>query len=90
MKKYLVIDEHKDGNGDVFVKVCDDKAWANTEAKIQWNHFTTQEQKKRHIYVVVVTEDYLNDDAIDEDGNIDWNVHHSCDTEIDFFDSANL
>lgn len=44
--KYIVIDEHKDGYGDVFTKEFDDKASAIEEAKNQWDYLTTQEKKQ--------------------------------------------
>ena len=66
--KYIVIDEHKDGYGDVFTKEFDDKIEAIEEAKNQWHYLTAQEKKIRYIYVLEsVNPDPDADDHLDGD-----------------------
>nr|DAS66634.1 MAG TPA: hypothetical protein [Caudoviricetes sp.] len=75
-RKYLVYETPKgDRCGDEFVEFFDTAEEATREAESQWNHLTRSEQKKRHIYSCYVTKADLLDDAIDEDGVIDWNAN---------------
>lgn len=76
MKKYLVIDEEKEG-GDTYSKVFDSEKEASDQAKADWEHLTSSEKSKRHIYVAEVTKGDLYEDAIDGD-DIDWSFFHSC------------
>lgn len=70
-KKYIVVDETRDG--DSWTDVYETAEEANQAAWYDWNHLTKSEQKGRHIYAAVVTHDDLADDAFDEDtGTIDW------------------
>lgn len=89
--RYLVLDEPDNyANGDVFSTVCKTLEAANREAEYQWEHLTKSEQKKRWIHVAIVTEEDLNPDAYDEDGEICWDSLHSYDSTNECFDSHNL
>lgn len=90
MRKFIVIDETKTG-GDVFTTLCDTLKEANVEGEYQWSHLTSREKKNRHIYVghVEDTEEYLNDWAFDEDGEVDFEAYHSLGIEDGYFDSEN-
>lgn len=69
--KYIVIDEQRNGYGDVFTKKFDDKDAAVEEAKSQWDHLTFREQKLRTVYVLESVNP--DPDAIDHmDGNYVW------------------
>lgn len=63
---------------------------ANKAADKAWSHLTLREQKQRHIYVATVTEADLTDDAVDEDGNVDWLMYKQCDVDDGAFDSDKL
>lgn len=85
MKKYIVVDEPSGTlSGDMWAEVYDSAPEANDAAERAWNHLTTREQRERHIYAAVIDETQLGDDAIDDDGNIDW----TCWRELDLFAGA--
>lgn len=63
---------------------------ANKAADKAWSYLAAGEQKQRHIYVATVTEADLTDDAVDEDGNIDWCMYKQCDVEDGAFDSDKI
>lgn len=87
MKKYIVVDETY--HGDVETEVFDTPEAANVEARYLWNHLTDGEQKTRHIYAAVITEECLCEYARDEDtGEIDWRCYDRCDFFPGSFDSA--
>lgn len=87
MTKYLVIDEQKNLEGDVFVYVYDSADDANTAALVAWRHLTASEQRKRHIFVACVALEDLEEYAVDEEtGEIDWTCYkfyHSLDNAFD-------
>ena len=87
-KRYVVVDEHKFGEGDRFATVHLTPEEANAEADYQWNHLTKTEQSCRHVYTAVVRRDMLPDYAIDEDtGEVDWSLFGDTDTFPGAFDS---
>lgn len=57
MEKYLVIDERKDGNGDIFIETHDNLESANDDAQNQWDSLMVLEKEQRHIFVVQGEED---------------------------------
>ncbi len=88
MKRYLVIDEHKNGSGDSWTDVFDTLEAANSKAESAWGYLTQREQSKRRIHVAVVTEEDLADYAIDEDdGTIDWTAFNQYSDPDGGFDS---
>lgn len=88
MQKYIVVDDTY--NGDQETEVFDTPKAANAEASYIWNHLTPKEQKTRHIYVAVVSESDLADDAKNDDtGAIDWRCWANCDAFPGAFDSEN-
>lgn len=89
--RYLVIDEPANfANGDVFSSIHLTLEEANSKAEWQWSYLSNHDKKKRHIYVCIVTREDLSPDAIDEDGEIDWNGFHSCDSKDGYFDSNKI
>ena len=72
--KYIVIDERKNGCGDMFTVEFENLNEAIEEAKNQWQHLTTAEKANRNIYVV----ESVNPDEEAEDyfdGNTVFNVN---------------
>lgn len=78
-RKYMVVDEVKDGCGDQFVEVYDDLDAANIAAENVWAHLTDTEKKNRHIYVGWVERDDTYVSEPEEDNwfyswhSMDWN-----------------
>lgn len=87
-RRYIVIDEPEDGNGDSFEEAFQTLKEANKNAEMHWNHLTGREKAKRHILVGIVTKNDLEDYAFDDD-RIDWCCYHSYDTNEECFDSNN-
>lgn len=88
-KKYIVVDEPTRRYGDEWRYVYDTAEEANFAAWRAWNYLTKQEQRERHIWAGLVTHEYLDDDAIDEDtGKIDWRCFVWADTFPGAFDSS--
>ena len=50
--KYVVIDIHRDGTGDMYNTEHDDREGAIREADDQWSHLTASERKARTVYVL--------------------------------------
>lgn len=71
MVKYLV---HNEALTVTDVTVFDTLEEANKEAEMLWDHLTYSEKKDKdnRVYVLDVRSSDLLEDAIDEDGNIDW------------------
>lgn len=69
-KKFLVTDWHDDCDISVFNTLEE----ANKAARDLWLRLTIAERSKRQISVGCVTRDMLDEEAIDEDGNIDWTM----------------
>jgi len=76
-KKYLVIDKYKDGNGDSDERVYESYQKAACEAGGYWQYLTKSEKKARTIFVALVKEEDLDEEAF-EDGKIDWRLNHYC------------
>ena len=75
-RKYLVYGTPKgDRCVDEFVEFFDTAEEANEAADSIWYHLTKNEKKKTRVYSCYVTKADLLDDAIDEDGVIDWNAN---------------
>lgn len=69
--KYIVIDERKDGTGDVFSKEFSEAAAAIEEAKNQYSYFNLNAKKERTIYVLKSANP--DEDAPDHfDGSYIW------------------
>ncbi len=81
MRKYLVIEENKNGAGDIWVEVFDDVERARTAARTIWDHLTDCEKKRRTVTIADVTEDDLADFAFD-DGEIDWTCYENCGHDV--------
>ena len=64
MKKYIMIEENH--GGDNWSKVFNTQEEANKEAVKTWDSLTTTEKKKKHVFVIDVTEDDIAEDAIEE------------------------
>lgn len=69
--KYLV---HNEALTVTDITVFDTLEEANKEAEMLWDHLTYSEKKDKdnRVYVLDVRSSDLLEDAIDEDGNIDW------------------
>ena len=92
MKKYLVVDEPKNG-GDIFATVCNTLEEANVEAEYKWEHLTRSERKKRKIYAAHVEDNtrYLHGWAFDDEtGEVDFEAYHSLGVEDNYFDSDRI
>ncbi len=85
--KFLVID---DNGRDQFVEVMDALDAANREAESQWDKLTKKEKAMRHIYVLDVTSEDLSEDAVDEDGHIDWTAYDQGGSCSGRFDTKNI
>lgn len=84
--KYLVVDEKKAESFDVFTEVFDNLEDANKDAESQWDMLTAREKKQRHIFVLDVKRRDLEEDAVDDEGNIDWCAYNAggyCDGRFD-------
>lgn len=75
-------------------KTWDEETWvfntleeANACAKRDWDHMTDGEKKIHENFVVRVTEADIDEDYIDEDGEITWVVPSSYDIAEGGFDS---
>ena len=86
-KKFIL--EHDTEGMDIFREVYDTAEEANEQADRTWKHLNKAEQKCETVKVWAVDETCLNDDAIGEDGVIDWADCHSLGIETDeeLFDS---
>lgn len=90
-KKYVAIEEPANwANGDIFTEIFDTPEEATRAAEKTWQYLTADEKKKNWVHSAVITEKDLMDDAIDEDGNIDWNAYNQYDDYEGNFDSNNL
>lgn len=61
---------------------------ANAYARMIWSHLTDREKETREVFVVEVKASDLDDDAIDEDGVIEWTLPESYDVAAGGFNSA--
>ena len=50
--KYIVIDQRKDGVGDIFTEEFESLETAKERAVACWHHLTDREKRKREIYVL--------------------------------------
>jgi len=89
LKKYVVIVQDKEGDTsyDTFYGAFNTLEEANNIAKNTWLHLSARERSERVVDVFTVKREWLNEDAIDEDGNIDWAGFHTADREDGAFDS---
>ena len=87
-KRFLVINEMKDGCGDCDVHDFEQLEAANRYASMIWDHLTERERKNRIIKVWLVTLEDLADWAIDEDGVIDWSAYEQLRNADGGFDSG--
>lgn len=96
-KMYVSVEEPLNGIGDTFEKFFKAPEDAAREARSIWDHLTSSEKAKTHVYSAVITEDNLTAEAFDEinisdtdpscaDG-ICWWLYHSTDTYTGSFDS---
>lgn len=85
--EYIVVDEPRNGSGDMFTKEFDNEEEAIAEAKDQWYHLTSEEKNKRKVYALksvnpdVDAADHFNGDYIwhsdvkyyrDQDTGVIW------------------
>lgn len=63
-KKWIMIEENY--GGDNWPKVFDTQEEANKAAVAKWDSLTAAEKKKKHVFVIDVTEDDISEDAIEE------------------------
>lgn len=78
--KYITVDEERFGSGElcnVWTKVYDDPEEATSVAEHLWNHLSSLERKHRRIFSAAITGKDLADDAMDEDGAVDWECWES-------------
>ncbi len=90
--RYLSISE-KIQTGESWTETFCTLEEANSHALSDWNHLTNSEKKRFHDFVVKVYRSYLNEDAEDDDGVVDWNCCHSWTTEDSegiYFDSDKI
>lgn len=73
---YIVIDEPRNGSGDVWTKEFEDEHQAIEEAKDQWYHLTASERKNRRVYVLKS----VNPDEEAPD-HLDGDYVYECDKE---------
>ena len=96
-RMYVAIDEPRNGIGDTYEQFFKNPAEASREARSIWDHLTSSEKAKNHVYSAVITEDDLTAEAYDEinisdtdpscsDG-ICWGLYHSTDNYPGCFDS---
>ena len=90
MKKWIMIEENY--GGDNWPKVFDTQEEANKAAVKTWDSLTTAEKKKKHVFVIDVTEDDIAEDAIEEyrNGGLEefpWDCWESGGYEEGSFDS---
>lgn len=98
MKKvYIAIEEPRNGLGDTSEQFFKSPEEATREARCIWDHLTSSEKAKTHVYSAVITEDDLTAEAFDEInisdtdpscfGGICWGLYHSTDNYPRCFDS---
>ena len=71
--RYVVIDEQRDGEGDIFTKEFVSEEQAFKKAEMDWHYLSANEKEKRRIYVL----ESINPDEEAEnhlDGNIVWDA----------------
>lgn len=96
-KMYVTIDEPRNGIGDTYEQFFKSPEEASREARSIWDHLTSSEKAKAHVYSAVITEDNLTAEAFEEinisetdpscsDG-ICWGLYHSTDNYPGCFDS---
>ena len=96
-KMYVAVEEPRNGIGDTYEHFFKTPEEASREARSLWDHLTSSEKVKTHVYSAVITEDDLTAEAFDEinisdtdpscaDG-ICWGLYHSTDTYTGSFDS---
>lgn len=84
-RKYLLI---RDFDTISEIEIFNEVDVANKKAEFYWDHLTSSEKKKGHIYVGFVTESMLSPDAFNEDGDIeDWTAYWDLDMNEECFDS---
>lgn len=79
-RKWMVVDEKYSNAGVIMDEDCEffDSAEESQKRACElWEQLCTSDQKDRHIYNAVIGLNDLSEDAVDEDGNIDWNQWES-------------
>jgi len=89
MKRWVAVDEPKDGTGDTWEHVFKTRAEAEADAQDQWDKLTATEKKHRHVYAADVKVSDLEDYAFDED-DILWTAYSACGYTDGLFDSNNI
>lgn len=75
-KRFFVMDEARNGDGDSFIKSFFSKDEAVADAVAQWNHLTAREKRDRRIFVGHIGEQSIPDDVLGERsiiGDVDLN-----------------
>ena len=75
-RKWMVVDERYSNSGvlmDMDCEIFDSHIASMERAQELWEQLSARDQQNRHVYNAVIRIDDLAEDAVDEDGNIDWN-----------------
>ena len=65
-KRYFVLDEHRDGEGDSFGEAFFSLDDAIAEADRSWRYLTAREKKARHIIVGYIDPKFVPDNVLGE------------------------
>lgn len=92
MEKYIIEMVEKKGITpyDIASGEFDTLEEANKYAEMQWDKLTKREQDKCTVKVYLVKKEWLEKDAINEDGEINWFAYYKCDSYDGYFDSEKL
>ena len=86
----MVVDEPRNGSGDVFVEFYDTLGKANYAAEFDWEHLNKWGKKRSHIFVAWVERDNSFIDEDELNNNEWWEYYYSFETNKYCFDSAKL
>ena len=86
-RKYMVVDEPRNGSGDTFVEFFDTLEEANRSAAVDWNYMDRWQKKWNHILVAWVERDksFIDEDELNNEEW--WRFYHSFETDKYCFDS---
>lgn len=85
--RYIVIDERRDGTGDMFSEEFNGLDEAIKSAGVQWNHLTTSEKANRTVYVLESANpdeeaaDHFDGTPVWKDGRRDGMNYNTADKE---------
>lgn len=75
---YMIMDERKDGTGDLFTTFAETRDEAIKEADYQWNVLTSREKSQRRITVIEGKADALTQYDGNEVFDFDGDVIYAC------------